>query len=286
MQSLPLKRCGMVLHCCPAAENFWCTPHLSNAAAWPPWANGGEVRQCINFMALLDTISITDCKVSHRFFLVLDHVLWYFPFGLVSNWGIPKTQAILIGKMIILNHRIFGDKPKFKVHAPGRILWWPWCIAGHYNDLLLNIGLEAPESAKNHQIRWASDFESNMLKAPTGNHRCPTNISGLRKWGKSLLISLHSHLSRPWTSQNRCKAKPGNRRHMTGLLHMSYSQSFWALDAYLILPDASMQCVIYRWICRLMTLSISRNKGHKFVTSSSEESSLSVGIASLKPSSG
>jgi hypothetical protein len=25
----------------------------------------------------------------------------------------------------------------------------------------------------------ASDFESNMLKAPTGNHHCPTNISGL-----------------------------------------------------------------------------------------------------------
>lgn len=67
---------------------------------------------------------------------------------------------------------------------------------------------------------------------------------------------------------------------MTGLLHITKLLSLGCL------PDASMQCVIYRWICRLMTLSISRNKGHKFVTSSSEESSLSVGIASLKPSSG
>ena len=76
----PLKRCRMVLQL-----SFWCTPHLPNAATWPPWAKGGEVRQCINFMALLDIISITDCKISHTFFLVLDHVLSYFPFGLVSN---------------------------------------------------------------------------------------------------------------------------------------------------------------------------------------------------------
>jgi hypothetical protein len=72
-------------------------------------------------MALLDIIS--DCKVSHRFFLVLDHVLWYFPFGLVSNWGIaPQDSGHFDWENDFLNHRIFGDKPKFKVHAPGRIL--------------------------------------------------------------------------------------------------------------------------------------------------------------------